>query len=666
MIVLNCSVCGGRLSLPQNNGICECEYCGSLQTLPRVDSDQIRMLYNRANHFRQTADFDKAEAIYEQIVSKDSSDPKAHWELFLCRYGIEYVEDPSTFQYMPTCHRTSHLPALEDPDYLMAIKYSSGDSEQTYRKEASRIDRIHKKILQISDMEEPFDIFICYKETDDNGRRTQDSVKAQEIFDALTKDGYKVFFSRVTLKEKIGRMYEPYIFAALNSAKIMIAVGTKAENLNSVWVKNEWKRYLKMLSKGEDKLLIPCYLNMSPYDLPDELSKLQAQDMSQIAFMANLKNAVRKKITPNFNLEEHEEINKNTKDKLLSDIAKAIEEENLEAADDLCNKFIYINPEKPEGYLYKMYVGYKKNWDIVQAGKKLMQLSEHITESEKSIIDDNNYEIFFMAFLSSECISRCRYIMEKYPGILKKNLASDHRNSKIVFYSMLSYAVIKQNCRMVKSLLMLGADPNHSIRIVKESGHRVTITCLSDAICNENAEIIELLLRYHADPNTKDEYFSENGRKNIVPMLSFAVYFKENIEIVRLLLQYGADMKKAERIDSDDPVPFAHSPLFDAVDNCNMEMTELLLRCGADPNEIVTFFDEQGCRYVLTLTACSLLLNENIDIAELLLRYGATLDHVIEMGDLKKVESRFPYKRTFRNKEDIKRLKSLGWKGSIF
>ena len=47
-----------------------------------------------------------------------------------------------------------------------------------------------------------------------------DSVIAQDVYDALTEKGYRVFFSRITLEDKLGTEYEPYIFAALNSAKV--------------------------------------------------------------------------------------------------------------------------------------------------------------------------------------------------------------------------------------------------------------------------------------------------------------------------------------------------------------------------------------------------------------------------------------------------------------
>ena len=67
-----------------------------------------------------------------------------------------------------------------------------------------------------------------------------------------------VFFSRITLEDKLGTAYEPYIFAALNSSKVMVVLGTKPEYFNAVWVKNEWSRYLSLIKNGEKKILIPA------------------------------------------------------------------------------------------------------------------------------------------------------------------------------------------------------------------------------------------------------------------------------------------------------------------------------------------------------------------------------------------------------------------------
>ena len=292
MAIFKCKMCGGDLEVTGSVGTCQ--YCGTKQTLPRLDDDRRAALYDRANHFRRQNDFDKAAGIYETILAEDSTDAEAYWSLVLCAYGVEYVEDPKTKKRIPTCHRTRYISVLADENYKQALEYADESQRVIYEAEAATIDTIQKGILEVSNKEEPYDVFICYKETDESGNRTKDSLRAQEIYYQLEKEGYKIFFSRITLEDKLGHQYEPHIFAALNSAKVMLVVGTKPEHFNAVWVKNEWSRFLALMKENKDKLLIPCYSDMDPYDLPEELSLMQSQDMSKIGFVQDLIRGVKK------------------------------------------------------------------------------------------------------------------------------------------------------------------------------------------------------------------------------------------------------------------------------------------------------------------------------------------------------------------------------------
>lgn len=275
-----------------------CEYCGSTMTLPKVTDDQRAAAFNRGNHFRRIGEFDKALAVYERIVSEDDTDAEAHWCCALCRFGIEYVEDPGTYEYLPTCHRVSFDSFLEDVDYLAAVKYSDGITRRQYQKDAANIAEVQKGILATSQNEAPFDIFICYKETGEDGNRTRDSLLAQDIYYQLTEQGRRVFFARITLEDKVGSQYEPYIFAALNSAKVMLVVGTDYEYFNAVWVKNEWSRFLKLMASGKKKSLIPCFKGIDAYDMPKEFTKLQAQDLGKVGAMEDLLRGIDKLIAP--------------------------------------------------------------------------------------------------------------------------------------------------------------------------------------------------------------------------------------------------------------------------------------------------------------------------------------------------------------------------------
>ena len=288
MSVLLCKMCGGDLEVREEMTTVKCPYCGTNQTLPKCNDEQRLRMYDRANHFRRSNDYDKAMAVYEQILNEDQTESEAYWSIVLCRYGIEYVEDPGTHRRVPTVNRAQYTSIMADEDYKAALRYADAVQAEIYKQEAAAIDQIQKGILLVSQKEAPYDIFICCKETDADGNRTRDSVLADELYYELTRNGFKVFWARITLQDKLGAAYEPYIFAALHSAKVMIVIGTRPDHLQAVWVKNEWSRYLSLIKNGERKVLIPAYCDMDPYDLPEEFSHLQALDMSRLGFMQDL------------------------------------------------------------------------------------------------------------------------------------------------------------------------------------------------------------------------------------------------------------------------------------------------------------------------------------------------------------------------------------------
>ena len=163
MAVLKCKMCGGTLNVSDDSGIAVCEYCGTKQTVSKTNDDVLSNLYNRANNLRLKNEFDKALSIYEKIVEQNDSEAEAHWGIVLCKYGIEYVDDPKTGKKIPTCHRTSFDSIRSDIDYQAAIDYSDPSQQILYEEEAREIDRLQKGILNIAKSEKPFDVFICYR-----------------------------------------------------------------------------------------------------------------------------------------------------------------------------------------------------------------------------------------------------------------------------------------------------------------------------------------------------------------------------------------------------------------------------------------------------------------------------------------------------------------------
>ncbi len=361
MIVFKCKMCGGSLEIAENQTTAECEYCGTKQTLPKLTDDKRTNLYDRANHFRRSNEFDKAEAIYENILAEDGNDAEAYWSLVLCRYGVEYVEDPATKKRIPTVNRAQYTSIFDDDNYRSAIQYADAHQKAIYEEEATVINEIQKGILAISEKEAPFDVFICYKETDRSGKRTRDSVLAQDLYYELVGEGFKVFFSRITLEDKLGVAYEPYIFAALQSAKVMVVVGTEKEYFEAVWVKNEWSRFLSLVkqSKGK-KMLIPAYRDMDPYELPEEFSHLQAQDMSKLGFMQDLIHGITKLLKADASKTEVSPPVKGEGEENIAPLLKRmflfLEDGDFQFAKEYCERVLDREPENAEAYIGRLMV----------------------------------------------------------------------------------------------------------------------------------------------------------------------------------------------------------------------------------------------------------------------------------------------------------------------
>lgn len=296
---LICKNCGGTLEFKEGDKVAVCDSCGKKITLPRFQSDVKKNLFKRASRLLQEKQFDKSMEFYEDALKEDAEDPEVYWSLVLCRYGVEYVEEASG-KRVPTIHRIQETPVLVDESYKSALEYADEEQKEIYEAEAEEIERIQSAYLKIVRSEKPFDVFICYKETDENNKRTQDSVLAREIYDRLSNQGIKVFYAPVTLEDKLGEDYEPYIFAALQSSKVLIALGTKKDYFEAVWVRNEWSRFLSIMNREKkekgstNRTLIPAYKDMDAYDLPTEFARLQAMDMGKLGFIQDLSDGINK------------------------------------------------------------------------------------------------------------------------------------------------------------------------------------------------------------------------------------------------------------------------------------------------------------------------------------------------------------------------------------
>lgn len=309
-------------------------------------------------------EFERAASAFEQIIARDPEDAEARFCLALCRYGVEYVRDPRSGEYKPTCHRASFQPFLEDVDYQAALKYATVQAQEEYRRRGAEIHEILQHAIEIARYEDPYDVFLCYKESPGAGsepamrgggsERTKDSVLAQELYEELTRRGARVFFSRITLEKKLGSAYEPYIFAALQSARVMLVVGTRREYLESIWVKNEWQRYLHLRQSDHSREVIPVLEGMEDYDLPDELAEFIPLHTDETGVKQDLIRGVLKIIGQTENTTE-----KLQKRDLEKQADRFLAAGDMAAAEEIAEQMLNLDPDSMAAYRIRFLVSQK-------------------------------------------------------------------------------------------------------------------------------------------------------------------------------------------------------------------------------------------------------------------------------------------------------------------
>ena len=412
MGALKCKMCGSNLEIEDSITVCKCEKCGTSQTVPDIEDDKELKLFERAGRLRFNCDFDKAAGIYTTITDSYPEEAEGYWGLILCKYGIEYADDASG-KKVPVCHRISYDSVMDDEDFELVMENSDSESRAIFREEAKIIEENRKEYIQIAESEQPYDIYISYRAKDDNGDKTAVSEIAEHLYNKLTSAGYRVFLSEAALKGKKWADCEPYIYSALNSANVMLALGTSYDDYNDVWVKNEWNRYLEIAEKNKNKCLIPCYKDVDEYDIPKEFAGLKVcqlgNDDTFNNIMAEIANVVKPESVnqpapqtepaEEIELEEIEIIEPVDINKLLDEGFAAIADKNWKEANKLFFQVLDEEPDNSKAYWGQLLVQ--------QECTNAREMADNLYLQVIGNTSDNTYEL--------EIRDRRQEIKDKYP-----------------------------------------------------------------------------------------------------------------------------------------------------------------------------------------------------------------------------------------------------------
>ena len=266
---LICQTCGSN-DVKIVDGILCCKVCKSKHALQEKISEEEVISLNVAAADRNAYKFEDALERYEQLLQKYPDNEAANWGALLSDYGVAYVKDYDG-KLVPTCHRLSERPIAVCPYYYKL--------NADHKARAEEIEKLRVAIMEKANKILPYDVFICYKATEEVFGRsvpTKEAGWAREIYTMLKhKLNLRVFFAEESLTGE-NLEWEPHIYKALNTAKLMFVLTTGKENVNAVWVKNEWKRFSRYVKEGQDKTIRVVYDAMNAYDLPKELQDTQA------------------------------------------------------------------------------------------------------------------------------------------------------------------------------------------------------------------------------------------------------------------------------------------------------------------------------------------------------------------------------------------------------
>lgn len=134
--------------------------------------------------------------------------------------------------------------------------------------------------LTLDSVYENIDVCICYEENDAAGRRTRDSIIAQEVYRKLEENKITTFYERISADGMTYSDLESSKLAAIHRAKIIIVISASVDNFIAIEAK--YSRYFN------GKSVIPFCVDVNPGAIPKTLSKIQAMSYSTIGWDKDL------------------------------------------------------------------------------------------------------------------------------------------------------------------------------------------------------------------------------------------------------------------------------------------------------------------------------------------------------------------------------------------
>ncbi len=288
--IIRCKNCDAQID-PSNaqDGVVHCPYCHSVFTVAKTSDSSAATQLVIAESLLDGCEFDRAYDAFKKAASIDGSEPQAYFGMALATFKVQYLKDLERDRLQPICHEMTGKKFTDNADYKKALAVATAEQKGEYMRAAEEIDRIRNEFYRFKQSGAKYDCFICVKVTgeekdaDGNALKTHDSVDAHRIYDYLLKNGHNPFYSERDASNRTGADYEALILYALVQSSCMIVVCGNEDYLKTIWVKNEYTRFLRLINndeKSHDSLTI-AWRGTPIERLPGRDGRIQGVDLDE-------------------------------------------------------------------------------------------------------------------------------------------------------------------------------------------------------------------------------------------------------------------------------------------------------------------------------------------------------------------------------------------------
>ena len=278
------------------HGIHICPYCGVANDFSENDAvaeeyEKFRNIYINLDNLQ----FDTANNDLENLRQLYPNSSQVYFLSVLAENCVCYTPDgENTGRRIPTLNDLPNENLLETAFAKKALDLAESEMiRESYLETFNYIEKVRQEIKRdASNPEYQYDIFLSTKVTqlDENGnvvkdadgepKKSPDYKLAYELYNYIRDKNprLRVFFSdSADAKEKMaGLKYENVIFSALHSARAFILICESRDSIEWRWVRNEWKRYLRIMKREKpgDRNFVLWTKSLKESDIPSEIRNL--------------------------------------------------------------------------------------------------------------------------------------------------------------------------------------------------------------------------------------------------------------------------------------------------------------------------------------------------------------------------------------------------------